>query len=69
MTTFAKRLTDWRDAQQWTNAALAEHLSAGLGIEISPRSLENWIQGREPDKLWRRQIESLLPRTETINER
>ena len=60
MKSFAQRLAEWRDSQQWTNAALAQYLSEKMGVEVSPRSPEHWIQGRRPHRIWRKRIERIM---------
>ena len=74
MKSFAQRLAEWRDSQTWTNAATAEYLGKKMDVEVSPRSIEHWIQGRRPHFIWRKKIERIMaesmanpPRTKTIN--
>ncbi len=59
-TVFAKRLTEYRDLHQWTNAGLAEHLSRKVNRTISVRTLEGWLQGRRPHLIWRKMIETTI---------
>jgi hypothetical protein len=58
--TFAARLAAYREAHQWSNPALAQTLSQKIGRTISVRTLESWIQGRKPHKLWREQLEKAI---------
>lgn len=57
---FSKRLVAFRDANQWTNAGLAEHLSKVIGREISVRTIENFIQGRKPHLIWKHHFEAAI---------
>lgn len=60
MKSFADRLTKFRDRHQYTNAGLAQFLSVKIGRDISVRSLESWVQGRQPHQIWRRALEEAI---------
>lgn len=46
--TFAQRLTNWRDKHGRTNMQAAVIITLRVGFRVPRRTLENWIQGREP---------------------
>lgn len=45
---FGIRLTNWRNRNRLTNGEAALRLTQLVGFAINTRTLEGWIQGRDP---------------------